>query len=284
MENSNLRSFRPQRQVAKEYHELAFYPHLSWRVHLLQPEVLPLLHSVLSFEVGEGSYDCKGCHLGILDSHKVESVKLDYRFVVDLVSCFPTLEYWGCRIGGDEWMPKWEQEEADYLQQDWPGPRRDTRRDFATALGVARLPRTLRRVRLDFMHDLDSSTYIDHNTSQPNLVYPSCYDSFSMSLHMLSEHLRRIHLRVVADESLFWPQSGRVTCWPNLENLVVVFHMVSPSGKWYFQGPRGEGTDTPSFEVTNASYPPLHPTDLDEGMRHEIECSGDRRSRGSENY
>jgi hypothetical protein len=29
-------------------------------------------------------------------------VKLDYRVMVDLVAKLPNLEYWDCRIGGDE--------------------------------------------------------------------------------------------------------------------------------------------------------------------------------------
>ncbi|OAK99321.1 hypothetical protein IQ06DRAFT_251339 [Phaeosphaeriaceae sp. SRC1lsM3a] len=273
----------PHRPVAKKYRELAFYAYLSWRVHLLKPELLPELRSVRSFEFGDDSSDCIGCYTKSLDTHTSQRVKVDYRFMVDLVSCFPNLEYWGCRMGGDEWMPKWEQEEANYLQQDWPGPRRDTRQDFATALESAKLPDTLRRVRLDFMHQLDRATDIDHSTSQPNLVYPACYDPFSRSLHKLSQHLRRIHLRVVADESLFWPNGDHVTSWPILESFVVVFDMVSPSGKWYFRGPRGEGTEIAAIEVTEASYPPLQPTDFDEEMRWEIEESGDRRSRGSEN-
>ncbi|KAF2130886.1 hypothetical protein P153DRAFT_287537 [Dothidotthia symphoricarpi CBS 119687] len=261
---------------------LSYHHHLSWRVHLLEPEALPLLKSVRSLEVGDDWDGSFGRRADDAD-YNWARVKPDYRVMVDLVVKLPNLEYWGCRIGGDEWSPKTEQEATRYLTQDWAGPRRDTRQDFAKALLSARLPDSLRRIRLDFLHDLHSSTHIDHLTAQPNLVSPAANDLFSTSLRHLSHHLRRLHLRVVADETLFWSKDNCTPSWPNLESLVVMFHMVSPSGQWYFIGPNGEGHDTAAFKVTNASYPPLETTPYDEEMDGQIEEEGDRRYRGSPN-
>jgi hypothetical protein len=141
-----------------------------------------------------------------------------------------------------------------------------------------RRPNSLRRIHLDFPHDLTSTTDIDHLTAQPDLTSPAGNDFFSTSLHHLSHHLRRLHLRVVAEETLFWPKSNCTPSWPNLESLVVVFHMVSPSGHWYFTGPDGESRSTAVLQVTDASYPPLEMTSLDEDIVAQIEAEGDMRN------
>ena len=261
---------------------LSYHHHLSWRVHLLEPEALPLLESVSSLEVGdEWGGTCRSV-AGDTD-YEWAPVKLDYRVMVDLAVKLPNLEYWGCRMGGDEWSPNTEQEATRYLTQDWAGPRRDTRQDFAKALLSARMPDSLRHIRLDFLHDLQISTYIDHFTAQPDLGSSAANDLFSTSLHQLSHHLRRIHLRVLADETLFWPKDNHTPSWPNLESLVVAFHIVSPSGQWYFIGPNGEGRDTAAFKVTDASYPPLETTPYDEEMDLQVQLQGDRRFMGSPN-
>jgi hypothetical protein len=271
----------PGRPIPSE-RPLSYHHYLSWRVHLLEPEALPLLESVRSLEVGG---DWGGSFSKRADDAQYDrvEVKLDYRAMVDLVVKLPNLEYWGCRTGGSEWSPKTEQEATEYLTKDWAGPRRDTRQDFAKALSSARLPDSLRHIRLDFLHDLHLVTNIDHFTAQPDLVSPAANDLFSTSLHHLSHHLRRIHLRVVADETLFFPKDNCTPSWPNLESLVVAFHMVSPSGQWYFIGPNGQGRDTPAFKVTDASYPPLETTPYDKEMDNQIADEGDRRYRGSPN-
>jgi hypothetical protein len=42
----------------------------------------------------------------------------------------------------------------------------------------------------------------------------------------------------------------------------ILFHRVSPSGAWYFEGPRGEGRDTIGYEICESHYPPP-PSDQD---------------------
>jgi hypothetical protein len=261
---------------------LTWHDCLSWRVRLLKPEVLPLIESIRSLEV-DGYGGSSSTRVRDPAGNDWVGVKLDYRVMVDLVAKLPNLEYWGCRMGGNEWSPKTKQEATRYFTQDWAGPRRDSRWDFAKALLSIRLPDSLRRIRLDFLHDLYHSTHIDHLTAQPDLVSPTASDPFSTSLHHLTHHLRRLHLRVVADETLFWPKDNCTTPWPNLESLVVMFHMVSPSGQWYFVGPNGEGRETAAFKITDASYPPLKTTPYDKEMDWQITSEGDRRYRGSPN-
>ncbi|PVH90435.1 hypothetical protein DM02DRAFT_22313 [Periconia macrospinosa] len=270
-----LKLYAPLRWVSNKYPTLAYHRQLSWRVYLLEAERLPTLGSIRALEIRRGvqaPFEARDA------DYRLATVKLDYRVMVDLAVKFPNLEYLGCRIGGDEWQPKWETKAARYLTRDWAGPRRDTRRDFAEALKSARLPNSLRRICLDFLHRLDEVTGVDHLNAQPNLVMPAPNDPFSISLHHLSHQLRRIHLRVVADKSLFWSETGGITSWPNLESLVVMFHMVSPSGKWYFQGPNGEGRNMVGFEVTDASYPPLEESEYDEEMQQNIDGHGHRKN------
>jgi hypothetical protein len=42
--------------------------------------------------------------------------------------------------------------------------------------------------------------------------------------------------------------------WPHLEKLLVMFHIVAPSGSWYFEGPRGEGRDIHGRTLTEEDY------------------------------
>jgi hypothetical protein len=58
--------------------------------------------------------------------------------------------------------------------------------------------------------------------------------------------------------TLFWPTDGTTPHWPNLKYLDVFFYAYSPSGEWYLQGPRGEGSDTSrGYEITQAHYEPM---------------------------
>jgi hypothetical protein len=76
---------------------LSIHHHLSWRVHLLEPDALPSLESVRSLEVG-GEWYRESSGQDFNWGH----VKMDYRVMVDLVVKLPNLDYCGCQIGGDE--------------------------------------------------------------------------------------------------------------------------------------------------------------------------------------
>lgn len=127
-------------------------------------------------------------------------------------------------------------------------------------------PRSLRRVRPDFLHRMEDITNIDHLKPQPDLVSPALKDPFSTSLHYLSQNLRRLDLRLVADVPLFWPDNNCAPSWLSLETFIVMFQMVGPTGRWYFCGPKDEGRDIATLQVTENSYPPLGTTDHDERM------------------
>jgi hypothetical protein len=261
------------RWASCKYLPLGFPLHLSWRVHLLEPEKLPMLDSIRSLEVRRGVQGGSG-DSDINKGYISARVRPDYRIMVDLAVKCPNLEFLGCCVGGDEWQRKWESTAERYLTRDWAGPRRDTRRDFSIALEASKLPRSLRRINLDFLYDLDEATMIDHLNAQPNMVLPAANDPFSISLSHLSHQLRHVNLRVVTDESLFWPEATGGIPWPSLETFIVMFHMVSPSGTWYFQGFHGEGGNMSGFEVTDASYPSFEATEEDNEMVDYVDTNG----------
>jgi hypothetical protein len=222
---------------------------IGWRVRLLLPETLPSLACVRSLRIETGA---------INEHHEEPSLsirKLDLRILFDISTKLPNLESLGCKLGSEEWPNNLGCEKAKYLVRDWEGPRRDSRHDFGKALHAAALP-NLRSVNLDFLDPLFLAEDIDQRERMPNLTMPAKHDPFSSSLRLLSYQLRRMIVRVVADETLFWPTNGNVPTWPSLESLSVMFHMTSPSGTWYFRGLHNEGA-TEGFDVDENSYPPL---------------------------
>ena len=69
----------------------------------------------------------------------------------------------------------------------------------------------------------------------------------------------------MVDESLFWPDNDAASFGPNLEVLEVMFHIARLDGKWYFQGPGGEGRNAVGFEISE-SYPPFETSEVDVEM------------------
>ena len=228
----------------------------SWRIHLISSDTLPSLALIRSLLIENGTD---------LDYHDIPDPpfrKLDLRVLLDISTKLPNLQVLKCRIGGDEWASGLDVEEARYSTQDWPGPRRDSRHDFAKAIQVTGLP-GVSHVKLDFIYPIQKADWIDQRLPMPDLVKPAIYDPFSSSLRLLSYQLRTMKLRVVADETLFWPADGSTPSWPKLESLSVMFHMASPSGAWYFKGPISVGAQE-GFEIGEMSYPPLETTEEDE--------------------
>ncbi|KAJ8111747.1 hypothetical protein OPT61_g5726 [Boeremia exigua] len=228
----------------------------SWRIRLISPENFPPVSCIRSLLVENGTE---------LDHNDIPGLPLckpDLRILLDLSSRLPNLRVLKCNIGGDEWTKGVRSEYARYSTQDWPGPRRDTRHDFAKAIQAVQLP-ALSHVNLDFIYPIERTDLIDQRLPMPNLVQPMSYDPFSSSLRLLSYQLRTMRLSLVADETLFWPADDSTPpLWPNLETLSVMFHMVSPSGTWYFKGPRDIGAKE-GFEINKTSYPPLCTTEED---------------------
>jgi hypothetical protein len=211
----------------------------QWRTHLLTPGTLPELMSVRC-----------------LDLHNVEDgAKLDYRILIDLAGRLPNLEDMEFLTGTNEWPRNYAYEPMYPYVIEYDGVRRDTRHDFSKAVSAMQVPTTLREINLNFLCYGDAENV--HNwKSMPNLVSPMTKDPFSSSLRILSYHLREMRLSAQVDETLFWPEEGSAPVWPHLQDLFIKFHMVTPSGSWYFQGPRGEGGAMRGHEIDESSYPP----------------------------
>lgn len=184
--------------------------------------------------------------------------------LVDLAAACPNLEYLGCKLGADQWTNSADPV-LEHFKYDHAGNLRDTRHHFADAIRDVKLPVSLQQVQLDFINDIDEAIS-EQRRPQPDLIYPRTHDHFSTSLRLLSVNLRKMEIRVMADESLFWPHdSSTAPIWPNLESLNVTFHIYSPSGSWYFQGPSGEGKhDKGCYIQEHLAYPPLDDNNDDE--------------------
>lgn len=152
------------------------------------------------------------------------------------------------------------EDEGRHFTRDWEGPRRDSRRDFGQKLASSALP-NLQELDLDFMFPINAANYIDQREPMPNLVSPTKYDIVSTNLRFFSQNLRKMSIRGIVGETLFWPQSPKsiLPLWPRLESLNVMFHVSAPTGKWYFNGLNDEGA-TDSYEITNLHYPPYSTT------------------------
>ncbi|CAI6333618.1 unnamed protein product [Periconia digitata] len=256
-----LTIFPPRRSVdcRRCHHRVC----VCWRVHLLNPGTLPQLCSIHTLKFKHrGWWSTTGwSHDSDSLDYQVPS-KLDLRIMIDIASKLSKLERlkWKLDIFWDE-MNSARRAERHYMQ-DWAGPHRDTRHDFAKAIDSVELPSSLKHVDLDFHRGAED--YMDQNEVRPNLVLPRHYDSFSSGLRMLSSQLVTLSLRIIADQTLFWPTDENAPNWPNLKYLHVEFTHYSPSGTWYFQGPQGEGSDTsPGYEITKAHYEPMEANSTD---------------------
>lgn len=242
----------------------------SWRIHIIAPEILPRIGCIRSLRIQNGTrleYD------NIPDPPFRKS---DLRMLLDLAAQLSNLQVLNCNIGGDEFAKGLDEEEARYSLQDWPGPRRDSHHDFAKAMQYVQLPTSLRHVDLDFIYPIGEADWMDQRLQMPNLVKPAIHDPFSSSLRIISYQLRTMKLRVVADESLFWPTDGSTPSWPNLESLSVMFHPASPSGAWYFEGSCDVDTGpNEGFEINDSSYPPLECTDEDGNADYQVDWDFD---------
>ncbi|KAF9698641.1 hypothetical protein EKO04_003863 [Ascochyta lentis] len=184
--------------------------------------------------------------------------------MLDLAAKCPSLEYLGFKVGADQWTNSLDPV-LEHFKHDHEGPLRDTRDHFAEAVREIELPVSLQRVKLDFISNIDDAIS-EQRKPQPNLVYPRKYDPFSSSLHLLSLHLRKMEIRVMADETSFWPYDSSTTpSWPNLETPKVMFHIGTPSGSWYIQGPSGEGRYDKGERIQeDIAYPPFEDSASDE--------------------
>ncbi|KAL1607710.1 hypothetical protein SLS60_002645 [Paraconiothyrium brasiliense] len=230
---------------------------VSWRVHLLAPQHLPILGSIRALRVVNGT------SFSPFKEPWRTLRKLDLRVLVDIANKLPNLGALACEIGGDEWPTPLTDETTANFWRVYQGPRRDTRHDFASAVENISMP-PLREVLLNFICPNDHNERIDQRVAMPDLVAPARYDPFSSSLRTLSYSLRRMCIFAVVDSTLFLPRDGSTPSWPYLESVNVRFHMASPSGTWYFKGLQDGGRIGGYKLQDESAYPPLEKTLQDE--------------------
>ncbi|KAF3003207.1 hypothetical protein E8E13_009710 [Curvularia kusanoi] len=239
--------------------------YVSWRVHLLAPETLPTVKFIRTLVIKNGR------HSNLLDSdidqEKPSLRSLDLRILKDLGSKLPALQKIICKVGAEDWVSyvKWEAHTANHYRHIFEGPQRDSRHSFANAASQIQC-KDLRDLDLDFMSPIHVIDWTDQRIAMPDLVTPALHDPFSTALRVLSYPIRRLNLRGVFDDTLFWPRdtSEVMPHWPNLEILHVAFHPVSPTGAWYFRGVHEPDSVEGGFEITPAHYPPYETSPEDE--------------------
>jgi hypothetical protein len=230
---------------------------VSWRIHLLAPDDLPVLTTIRSLRF------MNGAPFSPFEEPSTTLRKLDLRVLLDISSKLPRLRALSCEIGGDEWPTPLTNEAAATLWRVYQGPRRDARHDFATALENISIP-SLREIQLNFIQPSDHIEMLDQRVAMPNLNTPVLYDPFSSNLRILSYGLRRMCVFAVVDSTLFLPSNTSTPSWPHLESLNVKFHMTTPSGAWYFKGLQNDG-GIGGYELqSDDSYPPFEQTAQDE--------------------
>jgi hypothetical protein len=224
----------------------------AWRLHLLRPGNLPELASVRSLSICNPAEYFEGSNYWRFhQGHFYAFSRLDPRVLIDIASRFANLEYLGCQLGVEEGRSTDQYPTLQHFEHDFEACARDARRDLAKALQSTVLPATLRYVQLDFLIQLDQ----EERGGGPNLLIGSArHDMLSTSLRVFTANLRRLDIRLIADETLFWSSD---MSWPNLEFLSVMFSPTTPSGSWYFRGASGEGENDVGYEVTDNMYPPL---------------------------
>lgn len=257
--NIHLKLFTPTMELAVSRWSLQ-RSFVSWRVHLLMPEMLPELNSVRQLTI-ENPFQIWYCN-GPAPSLR----KLDLRSFLDLSDRLPNLSILHCSVGENELLSNAfpSSKALRYITQDWIGPHKDSHSGFARSLEKVSL-RNLRHVRLDFPYP----QYIDHRLPMPELVDPLLHDPFSTSLRILSQQLRTMYVCIVADATLFWPGDGSTPHWPYLEHLHVKFQMHTPSGSWYFDEPAGLsfGGAKVGYRASEAEmYPPVVYTEKDDSL------------------
>jgi hypothetical protein len=239
----------------------------SWRLRLLNPQNLPRLLSIRTLIIGEdvrfwSDFSCR------------YERPLDLRVVVDLVSRLPNLETLNCAYLNDRVPYPYEDAVLSHFTHPWEGPRRDARHDFGKAITTLAMPKRittpvmLKRAKFYFGNVDELGMGMDQSKPLPDLVKPLSFDPLSASLREFSQQLTELDLRICADSSLFWPSEREPDAippsWPHLKRLHVEFHPASPSGAWYFQGPRDQSQEGIGYEITEKHYPPVEENEADE--------------------
>ncbi|KAI1636367.1 hypothetical protein F4809DRAFT_609841 [Biscogniauxia mediterranea] len=234
----------------------------SWRLCLLRPRELPELSWVRKLSVGASG----GCIYGGSDG--AYEFPLDLSMLIDLSIKLPSIEELSCPYLAERFPYSYDDAVIRHFTHPWEGPLRDSRHGLGTAIKeqLNNLPAGLKLLTMEFGEGVTGGC-MDQSRALPDLVAPGSYDPFSSGIRILSENMTDLDLQICADKTLFWPspdeKGSGVPSWPHLKRLKVRFNIISPSGAWYFQGPRGEGLEPSKFEVTQEHYPPLEENETD---------------------
>lgn len=213
---------------------------------------------------------------------------VDLRAIFDLISRLLNLEELYCSYLFERFTTSYGDEVIQQYARIWEGPWRDTRHDFARAVEDSQLAvsqkhpwGTLKKVDLCFWGSERQCGYTDQELPLPNLVHPQAHDPLSSALRVISQNLTELDLQVIADSTLFWPPPSTAetdstpSSWPNLKRLAIEFHPSTPSGSWYFDGPRDVKTDAVGYAVTDDHYPPVTENEEDNDLDNVCEdCYG----------
>jgi hypothetical protein len=203
-------------------------------LQLLKPDLCPVLHNVRALHIdGNGSR------------------RMASRVAPDLSISLPNLEIVDWTFPGYDLELSEEDSDSDLSVSDASSEaesmqaivapanrRREDRTAFADALRKTKLqPRS--SIMISFYH----SGPFDQRPTHPSVVPPELtYDPFSSALRNFSQNATTLDLDAQLDSTLFWPspdeQNTSIPVWPHLKTLDIKLSMVSPSGEWYFTGPR----------------------------------------------
>ncbi|KAK2733969.1 hypothetical protein FQN57_001906 [Myotisia sp. PD_48] len=243
----------------------------SWRLCLLDPQRLPILSSIHTLTFGEPYYrGSMDKNPGWSDDHLRP---LDFGIVPALLPKLPKLQVLNGLPFYERFPEAYEYSICRYWTRPWEGPWRDTRHAFGNIMmeNADALPAKLQRVHIEFGQSYKRRfNFVDQSVPLPDLVKPSAFDPLSSALRVLSQPVVSLEIKACVDGTLFWPSSddpnAKPPHWQHLKYLRIEFLPVSPSGVWYFQGPRGEGRETSGFKISQTSYPPLEENEEDERM------------------
>ncbi|KAH7419634.1 hypothetical protein BKA64DRAFT_699660 [Cadophora sp. MPI-SDFR-AT-0126] len=148
----------------------------------------------------------------------------------------------------------------------WEGPRRDGRWDAAAMMVRLGVGVALKNLVIRF-GTLGAMVQLDQGVALPDLVMSLTSDPLSAALRVYSQNLFTWEVLGVVDQTLFWPgedEGGSMPFWPRLRILKVIFHSAAPSGRWYFEGPKGEGRTDEGFKIEDRHYPPVEKQEGDD--------------------
>tara|TARA_R110002003_G_scaffold45_20_gene3655 strand:- start:14001 stop:15425 length:1425 start_codon:yes stop_codon:yes gene_type:complete len=204
----------------------------SSRLQLLMPDVLPLLLNVHYLRI-DGSGSRRLVPLSAPDLAmslpNLNSVEWDFHDC-DAEAAYYQTDHDSSDSESDSEL---EVNSSEALLE----ARGKNRMDFADRL------RNTQYYSLSAAHTFYHAAPIDQRRTCPSIVpMDFSFDPFSAALRMFSQNLTTLTLNAHLDSTLFWPspdeQDALNPSWPHLKSLDVEINMISPSGDWYFTGPR----------------------------------------------